>query len=375
MRPPKVTELKWRDPPLGDIALPGGVLRLTLGIGSGLGRRPGDPEGRFWGLGDRGPNLKIPDAIADYGLAQLEPLRRIEGAKVLPAPEIGPTLAELQRTGRRVELVRTLPLRGPDGALVSGRPLPGARHAEMEPTFDLHGAPIAPDPAGADTEAVVVLADGSFWVAEEYGPSLIKVDAQGVVRRRWTPAGTVLPGAEDVLPARAAERRMNRGFEGLAASADGRWLYAAFQSGLDRPGARRRRAPIWKLDARTGALAGEFDYPFDAPKSFTADAAAGPVGAGDLKICELVAVGHDRLLVLERISKSARIYRVDLSGGRVLAKTLVFSTDAAGGIAPDLEGMVAMSDRELILATDNDFGIARAETRFYRLRFGASLGG
>jgi hypothetical protein len=375
LRPPEFTELKWRDPPLGEIALPGGVLRLTLGIGSGLSRRPGDPEGRFWGLGDRGPNLKIPEAIADYGLTHLEPLRGLLGAKVLPAPEIGPTLAELQLAGNRVELIRTLRLRTPDGALVSGRPLPGSRLAEMEPTFDVAGARLPPDPAGADTEAVAVLADGSFWVGEEYGPSLIKVDAQGVVRRRWTPAGMALPGADALLPARAAERRMNRGFEGLAASPDGRWLYAAFQSALDRPGAERRRAPIWKLDAGTGALAGEFDYPFDPPESFTADAKAGLVGPQDLKICELAAPGRDRLLVLERISKSARIYRVDLSGGPELAKALLFSTDDAGGVAPDLEGMVLMSDRELILATDNDFGIEGAETRFYRLRFAAPLAG
>jgi hypothetical protein len=36
--------------------------------------------------------------------------------------------------------------------------------------------------------------------------------------------------------------------------------------------------------------------------------------------------------------------------------------------------MVAMSDRELILATDNDFGIEGAETRFYKLTFSAPLG-
>jgi hypothetical protein len=374
LSPPEVTKLKWRDPPLGEIALPGGVLRLTLGIGSGLGRRPGDPEGRFWGLGDRGPNLKIPEAIADYGLANLEPLRGLAGAKVLPAPEIGPMLAELQVTGGRVELIRTLRVRMPDGAAVSGRALPGTQ-ADMEPTFDVAGARLPPDPAGADTEAVAVLADGSFWLGEEYGPSLIKVDAGGVVGRRWTPPGVLTPGGEDLLPAKAAERRMNRGFEGLSVSRDGRWLFTAFQSALDRRDADPCRTLIWKLDAETGALAGEFEYPFDTPESFTADAAAGEVGPDDLKICELAAVADDRLLVLERISKSARIYRVDLSRGPLLAKTLLFSTDEAGGIAPDLEGMVAMSDRELILATDNDFGIARAETRFYRLRFDAPLGG
>ncbi|MGH6963867.1 MAG: esterase-like activity of phytase family protein [Phenylobacterium sp.] len=374
MSPPEVTRLKWRDPPLGEIGLPGGVLRLTLGIGSGLGRRPGDPEGRFWGVGDRGPNLKIPEAIADYGLTVLEPLRSLAGAKVLPAPEIGPMLAELQVVGGRVELLRTLPIRMPDGAAVSGRALPGMQ-GDMEPTFDVSDARLPPDPAGADTEAVAVLADGSFWLAEEYGPSLIKVDAHGVVRRRWTPPGVRTPGGEDLLPARAAERRMNRGFEGLSASADERWLYTAFQSALDRSDADPCGTLIWKLDAETGALVAEFAYPFDAPESFTADAEAGEVGPDDLKICELAALDDDRLLVLERISKSARIYRVDLSRGPRLAKTLLFSTDDAGGIAPDLEGMAVMSDRELILATDNDFGISRAETQFYRLRFDAPLGG
>jgi hypothetical protein len=31
--------------------------------------------------------------------------------------------------------------------------------------------------------------------------------------------------------------------------------------------------------------------------------------------------------------------------------------------------MALMSDRELILATDNDFGVEGAKTRFYRLEF------
>ncbi|WP_411287368.1 esterase-like activity of phytase family protein [Phenylobacterium sp.] len=375
MPPPEVTPLRWRDPPLGEIAFPAGVLRLTLGVGSGLSRRPGDPPGRFWGLGDRGPNLKIADAISNYGLDHLEPLRGLDGAKVLPAPEIGPTLAELQIVGDRVELLRTLRLSTPDGALVSGRALPGSRQADMEPTFDAAGLPLATDPAGADTEAVAALADGSFWVAEEYGPSLMQVDGQGVVRRRWTPQGLNLPGVQAILPARAAERRMNRGLEGLAASPNGRWLYAGFQSALDRPGEDRRAALIWKLDAATGGLAGEFSYPFDPPKSFTADAAAGRVDAGDLKICELAWVGPDRLLVLERISRSARIYRIDLATGRPLIKTLLFSTDREGGIAADLEGMAVMSDCELVLATDNDFGVEAAETRFYRLVFDRPLAG
>ncbi|MDP3631643.1 hypothetical protein [Phenylobacterium sp.] len=53
-----VERLAWQDQPLGEITLPAGVLRATLGLGSGLTRRPGDPPGRFWALGD--PPLQSP---------------------------------------------------------------------------------------------------------------------------------------------------------------------------------------------------------------------------------------------------------------------------------------------------------------------------
>ena len=100
----------------------------------------------------------------------------------------------------------------------------------MEPTFDLQGRVLPADPAGADTEGVAALPDGSFWVCEEYGPSLMKVDADGVVRRRWTPQGHTLAGAEAVLPKEAKRRRLNRGLEGLTVSGDGGAIYAVFQS-------------------------------------------------------------------------------------------------------------------------------------------------
>lgn len=372
MRPPRpeVTELKWRDPPLAKLRSPRGRLRLTFGPGSGLTRRPGDPAGRVWGVGDRGPNLKIKTAVELYGLDHLAPLQARDGAKVLPLPNFQPCLAELQVGRKRVRLVRLLPLHTSDGPL-SGRAPAGSAEAAMEPTFDLGGHVLPADPAGADPEGIAALADGGFWVCEEYGPSLMQVDADGLVRRRWTPPGAATPGGEPVLPAEASRRRLNRGFEGVAISSDERWLYAVFQSALlgDRPEA----TTIWTLDAGTGALAAAHAYPFDPPESFTADAAAGEVEAADLKVCDLVWTGPERLLVLERISRSARIYQVDLSAPGTLAKTLIFSTDDHPEVGADLEGMALLSDRELLLATDNDFGTEGAATRFYRLRFKAPL--
>lgn len=373
MAPPRFTveRLDWRDRSLGEIALPDGVLRATLGLGSGLTRRPGDPPGRLWALGDRGPNLKVKQARKHYGVKGLGHLGDVRGAKILPMPQIGPSLSELQITGDRVEWLRTLPLRAASGAPITGLPLPGGDAAAMEPLFDLAGLPLGADPNGADSEAVVALADGSFWVAEEYGPSLLKVGAHGVVEQRWTPKGLAPPGAQDILPAMAGRRRLNRGFEGLAVSADETQLYAGFQSAFEDDDAYATR--IWTLDAATGALLAEHSYPFDAPDSFLRDVAAGPVEPGDLKIGELLCVGVDRLLVLERISHTSKIYAVDLTQGGPLAKTLIFTSDDAPEIAPDLEGMIALSDRDLLLVNDNDFGIEGVETRFFRVRFDAAV--
>ena len=127
---------------------------------------------------------------------------------------------------------------------------------------------------GADTEAIAAMPDGGFFVAEEYGPSLLKADADGVVTERWVAEGRVKELAHPdilvsgVLPKRAALRRRNRGFEALCASDDGRHLYVGFQSALK--GEDAHSAPVWKLDARTGELQGECLYPFDAPSAFRA---------------------------------------------------------------------------------------------------------
>jgi hypothetical protein len=341
-------------------------MRLTLGLGSGLARRAGDPPGRVWGLGDRGPNLKVPVAVERYGLDHLSPLADLAGAKVLPMPDFTPSMVELQVHDDRVEPVRTLPLRAP-GGLMSGRALPGSAEAAMEPTFDLAGRPLPPDPRGVDTEGLAALSDGGFWVGEEYGPSLMKVDADGVVRRRWVPPGLDLPGAEPVLPAWAGRRHLNRGFEGVAVSPDERSLHVVLQSAPE--GWDPATTLIWTLDAETGAQVAEHVYPFDPAESFLADHAAGEAEASGLKVCDLACVGPGRLLVLERVTRSARLYRVDLDRPGRLSKRMVFSTDAASGVAQDLEGVAVLSPRELLMVTDNDYGTEGAPTAFYRLGF------
>ena len=404
-----VERLDWADEALGEIELPKRVMRFRSGFGSGLSRRAGDPPGIVWAVGDRGPNIKVKTAVKLYGLDRLEPLRSEEGAKIMPRLDLGPALAELRVADGRVELARSLRIADAGGRPVSGLPVPEGPHTLCEPAFDLAGKPLDPDPSGLDTEGVAVLPDGGFWVSDEFGPSLVRLDSGGRVLRRLVPEGTELDGAvypvEACLPAIAARRQLNRGFEAIALSADGRWLFVAFQSPLAHPDEsaheRGRHVRLWRLDLATGEVAAQYLYPLDPPETFRRDRDRGPLERSDLKISELCAVGSDSLLVLERGSETTRIYRVtpgeecalpsehlkvatrptveELSaadggpGLPVLAKHLLFDTDDAPEVVADLEGMTILSPSELLLVNDNDFGVEGAETSFWSVRFDQPL--
>jgi len=362
----RVERLVWTDVALDEIALPKAPLRLTLGLGSGLSAR----GGRVFAVTDRGPNLHVSIAVDDYGLAHLAPLKAIKDAKVLPLPDAGPEIAELAISGGEVRLVKRLALRVAGGTRLSAKSLPGT---EMEEVYGIDGVRLSPSVLGADTEAGAAMPDGGFGVAEEDGPSLLKVSAEGVVSERW-----VAKGAEDalggdlrvrgVLPARVAKRRLNRGFEALCASGDGAVLYVGMQSGLE--GEETHTTPVWKLDAKTGEVLAEWAYPFDAPETFLRDAERRKVGWKDLKVCEFAWASDDRLIVLERIAHSAKIYLVDF--GRP-EKRLLVSSDDHRGIGPDIEGMALISPRELVICSDNDFGVEGEATGFWRITLDEAL--
>jgi len=399
-----VERLNWADEALGEIDLPKRTMRFRSSFGSGLSRRAGDPPGIVWAVGDRGPNIKVKTAVKLYGLDRLKPLRSEEGAKIMPRLDLGPALAELRVADGRVELVRSLRVSDAEGRPISGLPVPGGPHTRCEPAFDLGGEPLDPDPSGLDTEGIAALPDGGFWVGDEFGPSLVRLDGDGRVVKRLVPQGVALHGAaypvEASLPALAARRQLNRGFEAIALSPDGRWLFLAFQSPLAHPDEsaheQARHVRLWRLDAGTGEFAAQYLYPLDPPDSFRRD---GPLELSDLKVSELCWVGEGSLLVLERGSETTKIYLVtpddsfalppehldvaarptveELSAGEiglpVLAKRLLFSTDDAPEIGADLEGMAILSPSELLLVNDNDFGVEGAETGFWSVRFDQPL--
>ena len=406
-----VTELAYHDEELACLVLPRDTLRVTRGIGSGLSRRAGESGDIVWAVGDRGPNLKLPLAIDRYGLGGLSIHAEKAGAKVMPYPAIGPAVTELHVGPDRVTARRTLVLRDAAGRPLSGLPPAGTDALAAEPALHLDGTILLADPGGADTEGLAATPEGGFWVGEEYGPSLLRLDPNGQVRARWVPAGTeaLFAGADypvfGALPPLAARRRLNRGFEGLALSEDGLRLHLAFQSPLAHPdehaGRHARHVRLWTLDSATGSLLAEHLYPLDKPSSFRRDSALGDVNRADVKLCDIAMLGTGTLIVLERVSATAKIYLVALDPVRALASTwsdpasrptieqlsaddaldqailnkeLLFSTDDHPEVSPDLEGLVPLDKRTILLVNDNDFGIEDVATRFWRVSLAQPLG-
>jgi len=347
---------------------------------------------RAWAVTDRGPN----------GMVEVDGRQR----RTLVAPSFAPRIVELEidwnaAVPERLQaaVTGTVVLRDAAGVPLSGRPngLPG--DPEM---LDPRGAAvIAADPRGVDTEGLVRMRSGRWWLAEEYGPSLLLMAAAGNVEWRLMPAGKSIAGMDTrgCLPAAYAGRRDNRGFEALALAPDESRAFALLQSPLapaareaaDRPGLVRLLA----FDAATGLPVAEHVYRLGDPAAQGSAPARDEIPT-DGKLCAMAALGPESLLVLEQGDGGVvRLYIADLGPAtdtlpRTLAGTepALESLDlAAAGVVPiakrlvadlapslddlrtsaglrgpaagalKLEGLAVADERHVFLVNDDDFGV------------------
>lgn len=366
------------------------------GVGSDLFHAKGDRPDEFWAVTDRGPN----------GTATVNGEERV----TFPVPGFDPTIVKLRVRKGALKIVRALPITGRNGRPVTG--LPNVEGRE-EPPYGFDGKERLPFNAGGiDSEGLVRTRDGEFWVAEEYGPSLLHLDRRGRVVERYVPQGWGGGDAgypvRETLPAILGKRTYNRGFEGLAISPDGRSLYAAVQSPLSNPDKKTYKASrngrIFKFDLRSRRVAGEYVYRFEDVCSFDR-ASCGD--QNEMKISGLAAVDDRTLLVDERTDKVAKVYSVDLrkatdiagsrwddaatapsleksaqvpDGVAALPKRLVSDLSAVPGMPGKIEGIALADRRTLAVVNDNDFGLGtfgpdgrlidsgiRTELRYVRL--------
>ena len=404
-----ISRLNYFDEELARLPLPNGEIKITRGIGSGLCKRQNAENNRFWSIGDRGPNFKPSFAIEKLGLSQFKKFLGSDGVKIMPFPHIGPAISEFVLESNTITCVRTIAIKDLNSENISG--LPSANNSG-EIAVDMDGNPIEVLATGMDSEGIAAMKDGTFWIADEYCPSIVHVNSNGDIIIRLVPFGLghLFENANytvcEFLPQIASKRQFNRGFEAITASIDEKWLYVAFQSPLAHPDETAHKnskyVRIWKIYTETGEVAAQYLYKLDKASSFTRDNELGKFKNSDIKISELVTISKDRLLVLERGSATSKFYTLSLSkkyeldekhiniattptieqlnGSELktqkietVPKSLVFTTDDYPQIDADLEGVLLLSPNTLLVVNDNDFGVEGKTTQFWKIELTEDL--
>ena len=397
------------------------TIDLTVGFGSGAFHYAKDPADVFYTITDRGPNIKCSDSKKLLGVKDF--CGTGMGAnKIFPAPDYAPKIVKFQLKNGTVSILEEITIKNNNKASVTGI-TNQLVNAKTEQSFSNQARLLPFNNDGLDTEALVKLSDGSFWLADEYAPSLVRVDATGQVIERVVPESIAADLAsanypvQGLLPDVYKHRKLNRGIESIAVSPDEKFLYFIMQSPLAFPNGdaykNSRNVRLMKLALNNGSiekLVGEFVYVLDTPQTF-ADLASkkGDLKGGkirkqsDVKVSEMVAIDTDQLIVLERISKTTKLYRIDLSSGQNILnseiasgkvqtkesdkpktleqiwdlhsvnanpvyKQLVFNslTDTPEGISlpKKVEGIALLDEKRVLLVNDNDFGIDGLATQF-----------
>jgi glycerophosphoryl diester phosphodiesterase len=359
---------------------------IAFGGFSGLFFEGRNPNGnlKFITHTDRGPNAEPTD---------------INGvrSRPFPLPSFQPSWVrfELNPTTGIIGNYERIGLKNKDNKPLTGLPnLQGSTGLANsdEVGVDVFGKPLEKDPFGVDLEGITKADDGSYWMVEEYRPSILHFDATGKLIERYVPAGSnasgIVTGVE-ALPSVYGQRRVNRGFEAIAYQ-NGK-IYAFIQSGLDNPDVANDsnsrnslNLRVLEFDTRTLQPTAEYLYRLE---SLSAD-----------KIGDAVSVGNGKFLVVERDDNSGanafkKVYQIDITGATNLSqadltrlpagKTIETATlqelNAAGirpvskqlsvdliaaGYNPQneakVEGMALLDTGEIAVVTDNDFGIGGA---------------
>jgi len=335
----------------------------------------------IWTVNDRGLNLYLEAKDSRDGL------KFSDGDRYFPTPQFNQTLFRIQLSpsgeGAVLEQIALKAQGAPTNGLPSSQPdmATGEKPFEMK-TPKGPFAKLATSPHGFDFEGVAQTFDKSgqreFWLVEEYGPSLLRADAQGNITQRWSPSRkhTAIPVS---LPWVIRQRSDNRGFEGVTVSGD--FVLAAMQSPLDAKGGAtgeaghgNKNTPLHRLIRlqRSTGLVEQFAY----LHSENAIKAGG--SHKDVKIGDLAALDDTggRFLVLEHSNarKHIAVYeaRITAQTTRLLdsnaheagkAPYTAVETRLVADLAPLLaglelpekaEGVTFLDEKTLAIVFDND---------------------
>ena len=158
--------------------------------------------------------------------------------------------------------------------------------------------------ADFDIESIVRQSDGTFWIGEEFGPYLLHVSRSGRLLSAPVPfVGGKSPDNPTLGAQETPAIGSSRGFEAMAGSKNGRYLYPILEGALNADPDKRRRV-VHEFDTKKNRYTGKtWAYETDTDADFVGDAHL---------------VGKHKLVVLERDNLDGpqavvkRVYTVEL---------------------------------------------------------------
>ena len=354
----------------------------------------------IWTVGDRGPNFTCAEAGKLVAASVAAMCSKYRNGRVYPTPDYVPSIykLEIDRQARTFKVLDVIPVKTKSGKAISGLLNPQTK-ATRDTGVDLAGNVLPYSTENLDLEALVRLTDGTFWVAEEMGPSIAHLSSDGRVLKRIVPADAVAdysPSEAEIvggLPAILSKRQGNRGLESIAMSPDEQLPLLHHAEPAREPDTgglpEARNSRLFKMERASGKLVGEYVYQLDLPQTFSLDPSD---KQNEPRISELTALGTDRLLVLERTEKHTKLHEITLAGATNILgtkwdeeatapsleqendlakiavvsvpKTLRFDQGRDLKDAPEkIEGVAFLGDGTMVLINDNDFGIRGDDTK------------
>ena len=290
-------------------------------------------SGYWYALSDRGPG----GGLIDYA-TRVQRLR-------IPFDAVAGTI------GQPV-IDKTIVFHGEDGALLNG----------LNP--QLLNGDVASLGMSFDPEGLAIGKGGHFYVADEYGPSVVEFTSSGQFVRAFTTPANLVPrtgvNSADYVNGRPTVvngRQDNRGFEGLTLNASGTKLYAVMQDplvneGSNNDGRRSRNLRVVEFDVASGQPAAQYVYRLESVATLNAidpstedDFSATNQGRS-IGLSAIHALSDTDFLVLERDNRGLgvevtaaplhkRVYRISIAGATdVSAVPLANSNDLPAGVIP-----------------------------------------
>lgn len=284
------------------------------GFGSDAAAHPHQPN-QFYALTDRGPNADFDGAFG--------------AGKRFLLPEFTPRIGlfELKPDGQIIKIKEIL-LKDKTGCPISGLPNPKALGGTNEVAYNAQGFamtmnpdlpfddvsnPLKTDLNGLDPEGLAALADGSFWISDEYGPHLVHFDHEGMEIERINPFAADARNTVDVggktllLPLEFAHRRANRGMEALTITPDQTTLVGIMESAMDNPDKAARQSSLARIvtvNLMTGKIA-QYLYRLNRAQNVTS-------GIEAISGHEFYVIEHDRKFPLQEHSVQKHIYKINI---------------------------------------------------------------